>query len=94
MLLPRAIQTRSCSSLPDHTNAKHTHTYTQHNTTQQELVRQPFKDFLKEQQQLQWQFYLNNRRRFGTPAGGSWEPRLHEPPAAAEGAGAGASKSN
>lgn len=39
----------------------------------------PFKEFLREQQLVQWRFYLNNRRRFATPAGGTWEPTLHEP---------------
>lgn len=39
----------------------------------------PFKEFLREQQLLQWRFYLNNRRRFATRAGGTWVPTLHEP---------------
>jgi hypothetical protein len=57
------------------------------------MVRVPFKEFLQEQQLLQWRFYLNNRRRFGTAAGGTWEPRLHEPPGAqAAPAGGAASK--
>lgn len=60
-------------------------------STTQEMARQPFKDFLQEQQQLQWRFYLNNRRRFGTAAGGTWGATgLHEPPGAQPAAAAGA----
>lgn len=54
------------------------------------MVRAPFKEFLREQQLLQWRFYLNNRRRFATPAGGTWEPTLHEPPGAQQAGAAGA----
>jgi mediator of RNA polymerase II transcription subunit 31 len=50
-----------------------------------EVARGPYKDFLHEQQLLQWRYYLNNRRKFlsaAGPAGGDWESVLHAVPSA------------